>query len=200
MTTTAAHPALANLTLADAALARFGLAQRSRLRTPALVFAGSLVIAASAQVAVPMWPVPATMQTFGVLLVAATLGARLGFAATILYLLEGAMGFPVFAHLSGGAHKFIGPTGGYLLAFPIAALLVGYLASLGFTRTFARTALAMFVGTLLILSMGALWLSLFFPGENAFVAGFAIFLPGCVLKTLLAAAILPKAWRLLGTR
>lgn len=192
--------ALPDRSLAHAALARLGLAQRARLREPALVLAGSLVIAASAQVAVPMWPVPATMQTFGVLLVAAALGARLGFAAAILYLLEGAMGFPVFAHLTGGAHKFFGPTGGYLLAFPVAALLVGYLSDLGLTRTFARTAMSMLAGTLLILSAGAIWLSLFFPAENAFITGFALFLPGCALKTLLAAAILPKAWRLVGKR
>ncbi len=188
----------ANHTLASVALDRLGLSRDRALNAPILAVLGSLFIAASAQVAVPMWPAPATMQTFAVLLVGATLGARLGFAAVILYLLEGAMGMPVFAHLSGGVHKFVGPTAGYLFAFPIAAALVGYLAQLGLTRTFARAAVSMGVGTLLILSMGAIWLSLVFPTENAFVTGFAIFLPGGVLKTLLAASLLPVAWKFAG--
>ncbi len=188
----------ANHTLASVALDRLGLSRDRALNAPILAVLGSLFIAASAQVAVPMWPAPATMQTFAVLLVGATLGARLGFAAVILYLLEGAMGMPVFAHLSGGVHKFVGPTAGYLFAFPIAAALVGYLAQLGLTRTFARATVSMGVGTLLILSMGAIWLSLVFPTENAFVTGFAIFLPGGVLKTLLAASLLPVAWKFAG--
>jgi biotin transport system substrate-specific component len=138
------------------------------------------------------------MQTFAVLLVGAALGARLGFATVVLYLLQGAMGMPVFAHFTGGAHTLVGPTAGYLFAFPIAAALVGYLAQLGLTRTFTRAALSMGVGTLLILSMGAIWLSVLFPAENAFETGFAMFLPGGVLKTLLAAALLPAAWKFAG--
>lgn len=185
-------------TLASLALDRFGLSRDRALNTPLLVVLGSLFIAASAQVAVPMWPVPATMQTFAVLLVGATLGARLGFLAAALYLVEGAMGLPVFANFTFGAHKLVGPTGGYLIAFPIAAALVGYLAQIGLTRTFARAACSMFAGTLLILALGALWLSMFFPQHDAFASGFAIFLPGGVLKTLLAAAILPVAWKFLG--
>lgn len=185
-------------TLASVALERLGLARDRALNAPLLALLGSLFIAASAQVAVPMWPVPATMQTFAVLLVGAVLGARLGFAATALYLLEGAMGMPFFANGAAGPHHLIGPSAGYLLAFPVAATLVGYLARLGFTRTFSTTVAAMFVGTLVILSVGALWLSLVLPQENAFIAGFAVFLPGCALKTLLAAALLPGAWRALG--
>jgi biotin transport system substrate-specific component len=191
-------PLTANHTLASIALDRLGLSRHRALRAPILAVLGSLLIAASAQVAVPMWPVPATMQTFAVLLVGATLGARLGFATVVLYLLEGAMGMPVFANFTGGAAKFVGPSAGYLFAFPIAAALVGYLAQLGLTRTFARAAVSMGVGTLLILSMGAIWLSLFFPGENAYATGFAVFLPGGALKTLLAAALLPAAWKFVG--
>lgn len=191
-------PFAAHLTLASVALDRLGLSRDRALNAPILVALGSLFIAASAQVAVPLWPVPATMQTFAVMLVGATLGARLGFAAAALYLLEGAMGLPVFANFTGGAHTLVGTTGGYLFAFPIAAALLGYLAQLGLTRTFARAAISMGVGTLLILSMGAIWLSVFFPTEDAFVTGFAIFLPGGVLKTLLAASLLPVAWKFVG--
>jgi biotin transport system substrate-specific component len=191
-------PLTANHTLASIALDRLGLSRDRALNAPILAVLGSLFIAASAQVAVPMWPVPATMQTFAVLLVGAALGARLGFATVVLYLLQGAMGMPVFAHFTGGAHTLVGPTAGYLFAFPIAAALVGYLAQLGLTRTFTRAALSMGVGTLLILSMGAIWLSVLFPAENAFETGFAMFLPGGVLKTLLAAALLPAAWKFAG--
>lgn len=191
-------PLAANPTLASAALDRLGLSRDRALNAPLLTLLGSLFIAASAQVSVPMWPVPATMQTFAVLLVGATLGARLGFAAAALYILEGAMGLPFFANGAFGPAHLVGPTAGYLAAFPIAAALVGYLAQLGLTRTFIGAALSMFAGTLLILSVGALALAIFFPHADAFVKGFAIFLPGGVLKTLLAASLLPVAWKFLG--
>ncbi|MGP1310480.1 MAG: biotin transporter BioY [Phycisphaerales bacterium] len=191
---TAQHAALSP-TLAAATLDRLGLSRDRALNAPILAVLGSLFIALCAQIAVPMWPVPATMQTFAVLLVGAALGARLGAAAVLLYLVEGAMGMPFFSNGAFGAARFLGPTGGYLLAFPVAAFLVGYLAQLGLTRTFARAACSMFAGTLLILAVGAVWLSIFFPHTDAFTAGFAIFLPGGVLKTLLAAALLPAAWK-----
>lgn len=191
-----ANPALASL-----ALERLGLSRDRAAHAPLLAIAGSLLIAACAHIAVPMWPVPATMQTFAVLLVGATLGARVGAAAVMLYLLEGALGLPVFA--PGGAPgfaRFFGPTGGYLLGFLLAATLVGALAQRGMTRTFVRAASTMLVGTIVILTLGGAWMAAFFPQEDAFEAGFLVFLPGGVLKALLAAALLPVAWKLVAKR
>jgi biotin transport system substrate-specific component len=134
---------------------------RSLGRDLSLVLAGSLFVALLAQVAIPLpfTPVPITGQTLGVLLVGAALGSRLGFMALLAYLLEGAMGLPVFAGGTGGLAKILGPTGGFLLAFPLAAGLVGLLVErLGLDRSFLGTLLAMLLGNALIYLLGLPWL------------------------------------------
>lgn len=172
-------------------------ASSSLTRQFALAFGGSLFIAACAQVAVPMWPVPMTMQTFAVLLVGAALGARLGAAAAVLYLLEGAAGLPVFANLSGGAHVLAGPTAGYLLAFIPAAWLVGVASDRGLTRRAATAVVPMALATALILAVGGAWLGLLF-GEHAWSVGVAPFIAGGALKATLAALLAPKAIEVVG--
>ena len=102
------------------------------LRNGALAILGSLVMAAAAQVNVPMQPVPMTLQTLAVLAVGAAFGARLGAATLVLYALEAAVGLPVLAEMKGGLPVLLGPTGGYVLGFIFAAGLVGYLAERGF--------------------------------------------------------------------
>ena len=164
---------------------------RRAIRQTAAVALGSLVIAASAQAAVPLWPVPMTLQTLAVLLVGAALGARLGFAAALLYLAQGAAGLPVFANLSAGAPVLAGRTAGYLFAFPIAALIAGFAADRGLCRR-ATTALApMTTGTLVILALGALWLARF--GFDPIAVGVAPYVPGAILKIAIAAALAPRA-------
>ena len=161
-------------------------------RQIALAFAGSLFIAACAQIAVPVGAAPMTMQSFAILIVGAALGARLGLAAVALYLLEGAAGLPVFAHLTGGAHVFVGPTAGYLLAFMPAVWLVGFASDNGLTRRPWMAALPMALATLLILACGGLWLSAMF-GVDAFTYGVAPFALGGALKVALAAVLAPRA-------
>jgi biotin transport system substrate-specific component len=190
------------MTLADSVGAR-ALPRRRlepRLLAGLQIVAGSLVVAASAQIAVPLpWtPVPITGQTLGVLLVGAALGARRGAAALVLYLAEGAVGLPVFAGGAAGAARLAGPTGGYLIAFPAAAWLVGWLAERGFDRRVGTTAAAMALGTALILAAGAAWLSFFVGGDRVWAAGVAPFLPGAVIQIGVASAALPLAWRWLG--
>lgn len=184
--------------LAFDAIERFGFTSRSIIAKAALAIAGSLLIAVCAQIAVPMWPVPMTMQTFAVLLVGATLGWRLGMASVFLYLLEGASGLPVFQGLSFGGAALAGVTGGYLIAFIPAAGLTGYLvAGRNWSRSLALTALAMALATLLILSFGALWAWSILQGEASFTALFAIFLPGGALKVALAALVVAGGRRAL---
>ena len=178
--------------------ARVAALPHSASRRAALAVAGSLLIAVSAQLAAPMWPVPMTMQTLAVLLVGATLGARLGAFATLLYLAEGAAGLPVFSGFAAGPAAFAGPTAGYLLAFPAAAFLAGWAADRGLARR-ARTAIApMAAGTLVILCVGTLWLGVIVSSENAMAAGFWPFVPGAALKIALAAALAPSARALVG--
>jgi len=165
----------------------------------ALVLGGSLLIALAAQVAFPLpWsPVPVTGQTFAILLVGASLGSRLGIAAVVAYLIEGALGLPVFA--PGGAlglARFTGPTAGYLVGFALAAFAVGWLAERGWDRRFGRAAVAMLAGEAVLYACGLLWLARFVPGERLLGAGLFPFIPGDLFKVALAALLLPAARRI----
>jgi len=185
------------LTSADAALPGVHV-----LRDATLVVGASLLTALAAQVAVPLpgSPVPLTGQTFAVLLTGAALGARRGFLAQALYLLEGAAGLPVFAGGLGGAWLFAGPTGGYLAAFPLAAAVTGTLAAparhaRASGRNFAAALAAMLLGTAVILLLGTAWLARFVPLPQALAAGTWPFVPGDLLKAVAAALVLSAAWR-----
>jgi biotin transport system substrate-specific component len=169
-------------------------------RSALLVVGFSLLTAAAAQVVVPLpfTPVPLTGQTFAVLLTGALLGPRLGALAMLAYLAEGAAGLPFFRGGAGGVGHFVGPTAGYLFAFPAAAYVTGYLAERGWDRRFVTAAAAMALGSLVILAGGWAWLALMFKGgAEALRLGVAPFLPGDVLKVALAAAALPAGWALL---
>ncbi|MDF2366513.1 biotin transporter BioY [Sneathiella sp.] len=166
-------------------------------RIAVLAFAGTALLAISAQISVPMWPVPMTMQTFAVVLIGAAYGWRLGGATVALYLAEGAMGLPVFSN-GGSLASLAGPTAGYLFAFVAAAALVGALVEKGWGRSLFKTSLAMTIGTAVIFAGGLAWLSTFTGVEKALVVGMYPFLVGAVVKIALAAAVLPMAWKLVG--
>lgn len=176
----------------------------SLTRDLTLILAFSLVNALCAQIAIPLpfTPVPITGQTFGVLLTGALLGPRLGALSLLLYLIEGAFGLPVFAPGSPllGAARLAGPTGGYLLSYPFAAGLIGYLATRGWDRKPATMLLAMLLGSMVIFVCGMLQLAHFVGLAHAFGKGVLPFLPGDIIKALLAAGLLPMGWKLLGTR
>ncbi len=183
--------AVRTLTLADVALPRAGM-----LSNTVLVVAASLATAVAAQIAIPLSPVPITGQTFAVLLAGAALGPRRGALAMLLYLTEGAAGLPVFAGGASGAAKFIGPTGGYLLAFPLAAAVTGWLAARGWDRRFGTMFVAMLLGSAVIFACGLVMLSRFVPAARLPGIGLLPFLPGDLIKSALAALAFPAAWRL----
>ncbi len=164
----------------------------SLFRQLALVLTGSLFIAACAQIAVPRVSVPLTMQTFAVLLIGAALGARLGTAAVLLYLFQGAVGLPVFSGFLGGPVVFAGPTAGYLLGFIPAVWFVGAMSDRGLVSRPAAAFVPMALATVLILVIGGMWLSIFF-GLDPWTYGVAPFIPGGVLKTILAALLASQA-------
>jgi len=167
-----------------------------------LVIGGSLLVAAIAQIAIPVpfSPVPITGQTFGVLLVGALLGSRRGALALLAYLAEGIMGLPVFAGGAFGLARLMGPTGGYLVGFVGAAWLVGYLSEIGFDRKVWTTLVAMTLGNVVIFFFGVLWLGMYVGWEKALPLGLYPFLTGSVVKTALAAALLPVGWKLIGKK
>lgn len=164
-----------------------------------LILTGSLLIALSAQVAVPLAfsPVPVTGQTFAVLLIGALFGSRRGAATVIVYLIEGACGLPFFAERTGSAAILLGPTGGYLIGFVGAAYLTGWLAEHGWDRGLLSTAAAMVLGNVVIYITGLAWLSSFVGLENVLALGLYPFVPGAIVKIALAAMLLPTAWKLI---
>ncbi len=173
---------------------------RTLWRDGVLVVAGSVLIALAARVALPLpfTPVPVTGQTFAVLLVGALLGSRRGALSVGLYLAEGALGLPVFAGGASGTARLLGPTGGYLLGFVLAAGLVGHLCERGWDRRVSTTALAMLVGNVAIYLLGLPWLACFVGPEKALPLGLWPFIPGDLMKIALAAGLLPAGWRLVG--
>lgn len=185
-------------TLADALFQR---RSAQSWRTDALlVVLFSLFVALTAQIRIELGftPVPITGLTLGVLLTGALLGSRRGALAVMVYLMEGAFGLPVFAGGAAGYARLLGPTGGYLLAAPLAAGLVGLLAERGWDRSVWRTGLAMLLGNMVIYLLGVPWLSLFVGSLTVAVAqGLLPFVPGDALKLVLAALALPGGWALL---
>src|SRR5690348_12624017 len=168
-------------------------------RSVGLVIVFSLFIAASAQFAIPIGEVPITGQTFAVLLTGALLGSRLGAAAVIAYLIEGAIGLPFFAGGAAGIVRFFGLAGGYLVAFPAAAFVVGAFAEHGWDRRYTSAVAAMGIGSVIVLLGGWAWFSVLTqtPPVAAFKIAVLPYLVGDVIKIALAAAVLPSGWALL---
>ncbi|KQT66262.1 MULTISPECIES: biotin transporter BioY [unclassified Aureimonas] len=172
------------------------LTSRSRPVQIAAVLAGTLVLALSSYVEVPMIPVPITLQTLAVTLIGALYGWRLGAVTIAAWLVEGALGLPVLAGGAAGAAYFVGPTGGYLFAFPIVGALVGWLAERGWNGNRVGLAfLSMLAGNALCLVLGAAWLAASIGVESAVVYCVTPFIVGGVLKSALGAALLKAASR-----
>ncbi len=152
--------------------------------------------AVGSQVEIFHVPVPFTLQTFFVLLSGAVLGKRNGFISQMLYIVAGACGVPVFSHFGFGFARLIGPTGGYLLGFPVAAFVVGYL--IGQRPNFLRSTIAMLVGSFVIFSFGTLQLNFvyFHNWSEAFVNGFLIFSWWDGVKIIAASAIAAALFRM----
>lgn len=157
-----------------------------------LVVSGSLLVALAARVSLPLpfTPVPLTLQNFAVLLVGLLLGRRAGFAALALYLAEGAAGLPVFSLGAGGIAQLLGPTGGYLMAYPVVAYLAGWLAERDRT-SFVRSAVAATAAEVVLFAAGVSWLMVLFhvPLSRAAQFGLYPFFFAEVMKVLLAAGI-----------
>ncbi|MGN8048664.1 biotin transporter BioY [Curtobacterium sp. 22159] len=194
-----------------------GFARRAvladRLRTQglatdaALIAGGALFTAAMAQVEVPMWPVPITGQTLAVVLVGATLGARRGMLSLLVYAVAGLAGAPFFAGMTGGLHALAVPSFGYVIGFIPAAGVVGWLARRDWDRRFGRATVAMLLASAIPFVTGLPYLAaalgaLGAPNDlqSVLAAGLYPFIVGGIAKALIAAGVLPLAWKLVGRR
>jgi len=178
-------------------------APESTLRTLLLVVAGSILLTVSAKVSVPFYPVPMTMQIFAVLVIGMAFGPHLAIATVGVYLLQGAFGLPVFSGTPAkgiGWAYMVGPTGGYLLGFLLATGVVAFLAQRGFDRSFGLTLVAMFIGTVVVYVPGFLWLAGLIGADKAWTFGVQPFLLADAFKILLAAIVLPAAWKFVGRK
>ena len=173
-----------------------------RLRQAVLVLAGIAVLAIAAKIRVPMWPVPITMGTFAVLALGAAYGPRLGLMTILGYMGLGALGFDVFANSAGaatGVTYMLGSTGGYLVGYVLATVALGVLARRGWDRSVLWMGLAMLIGNALIYLPGLAWLGQLYGWDKPILVwGLTPFLVGDALKLVLAAMVLPVAWRLVG--
>jgi biotin transport system substrate-specific component len=173
-------------------------AQASLGRNAILAVMGSLLVAAAAQVAVPMVPVPMTLQTLAVLAIGAAYGSRLGAATLALYALEGAIGLPVFAEMKSGVMLV---SFGYVLGFIAAAWLVGRLAERGWDKSVFSMFAAMLAGAAVLYVPGLLWLAVWIGSFSKAIAfGLVPFIAGDLVKAAIAALGFPAIWSLLGRR
>lgn len=169
----------------------------ARFRDLSLIFIGVFFTAVFAQLKVylPFTPVPITGQTFAVLLVSATLGAKRGAASMLLYLALGAAGLPLFAGGASGLAYISGSTLGYLVGFVLAAFIVGRLAEKGLERNWTTSLIPFLIGSLIIYGCGAGWLSISLGWRKAFALGVFPFFVGDMIKIALASFSLPLAWK-----
>lgn len=167
-----------------------------------LVVVGVLALAVLAKIKIPMWPVAISMGTFAVLTIGAAYGPKLGFATIAAYMLVGVAGFDVFQNSSaenyGWAYMTAG-SGGYLLGYVFAIMVMGFAAKAGWDRSWGKMALAMLVANAVIYIPGILWLGQFYGWENPILAwGLWPFLIGDAAKLIAAAILVPAVWKLIG--
>lgn len=177
------------------------LSDRNWIRQIVLVITGVALLTLSAKINIPFYPVPMTMQTFMVLVIGMTYGSRLGASTVLLYLVAGAIGLSVFAGTPEkgiGLAYMMGPTGGYLLGFVIAAATMGYLAEKGWDRKITLTFLAMLTGTVIIYIPGLIWLANVVGWDKPILEwGLYPFVWGALAKIVLAMLVVPTVWKMI---
>ena len=186
--------------LLDQFLPLNGASAAGWVRNAAVVVVASLLLTLSAKIAIPFYPVPLTLQTLVVMALGMVLGPRLGAAAVLAYLAQGALGLPVFAGTPEkgiGLAYMMGPTGGYLLGYVGAAFITGKLAQMRWDRSFALTVAAMILGNLVIYAFGLVWLGTVIGWDKPVLEyGLYPFVLGDLAKVLIVAALLPTLWKL----
>ena len=178
-----------NSSLAESLLSNYKI--NIYLKNIALIFFGSLILALSSKVQVPFWPVPMTMQTFVVFIIGMAYGWKLAFSTLVFYLVEGAIGLPVFAK-GGGLLYLTGPTAGYLYGMMIAAGVIGFFSELGYNKSYFKSLLSLSIGTFIIFLLGVGYLGSIIGYDKALAGGLYPFIPSEFFKIGLAAILIPS--------
>ena len=163
-----------------------------------LVLGGVAFLSIMSQVLIPLpyTPVPISLGTFGVTLMALLYGRKLGTATILSYVAAGSLGAPIFA--GGKAGSLFSPTGGYILGYIVATIILGYLSDKGVTKSYVKTFFSLLLSSAIILTLGSIVLSLFVSGKNAFMVGVLPFLPGDAIKSTTITLLLPTLWKVIG--
>ncbi len=156
-----------------------------------MIMSAVLMLAALSRISIPLQPIPVTGQTLGVLIAGIMLGQKRALAAIVTYLAMGFIGFPVFANGAFGLATLIGPTCGYLLGFIPAAFVMGWLGDKGWYNKVHTAIAALMIGHAIVFAFGLLWLANFTGWNTVLAAGFVPFLPGAIVKTFIAFALIP---------
>ena len=159
-----------------------------------LVIFGTLILTISAKIQVPFWPVPMTMQTFVVFIIGMAYGWKLALYTLLLYLVEGALGLPVFAK-GGGLLYLTGPTAGYLYGMTVAAAVIGFFAELGYNQSYLKSLLSLLIGTFIIFLFGVGYLGSVIGYDKALIGGLYPFIPSEFFKIGLAVVLIPSITR-----
>lgn len=183
-----------NSVLIDTILPQIDNKTKAVIRDIALVLSFAILTGICAKFKIEIGPIPITMQTFAVLVSGVLLGSKRGASCQITYLLGGLAGLPWFSR-GGGLIYVLSPTFGYMLGFVFAAYSVGYLAERGWDRNIRTAILAIFIGNIILYIPGLLWLAKFVGFGKVLAVGFYPFIPGDLLKILLAGLVLPMGWK-----
>ena len=179
-------------------IVNFETKEKETLKNILLVLGGVAFLSLMSQVIIPLpfTPVPISLGTFGVTLMALLYGRKLGTATILSYVVAGSLGAPIFAGFKAGS--LFSPTGGYILGYIVATIILGYLSDKGVTKSYIKTFLSLLLSSAIILTLGSIVLSIFVPGKNAFMIGVLPFLPGDAIKSTTITLLLPTLWKVIG--
>ena len=169
--------------------------EKEFLKSIFLVLSGVIFLSIMSQLIIPLYftPVPISLGSFGVILIALVYGRKLGIATVLSYVAAGSLGAPIFAGFKAGS--LFSPTGGYILGYIAAALILGFLFDKGIAKSYVKTFLSLLLVSVIIFVLGALVLMLFVPIKNVFMAGVLPFIPGDMLKAVAATLLFPRLWK-----
>ena len=179
-------------------IVNFETKEKETLKNILLVLGGVAFLSLMSQVIIPLsfTPVPISLGTFGVTLMALLYGRKLGTATILSYVAAGSLGAPIFAGFKSGS--LFSPTGGYILGYIVATIILGYLSDKGVTKSYVKTFFSLILSSAIILTLGSIVLSIFVPGKNAFMVGVLPFLPGDAIKSTTITLLLPTLWKVIG--
>ena len=172
--------------------------EKEFLKSIFLVLSGVIFLSIMSQLIIPLYftPVPISLGSFGVMLIALLYGRKLGTATVLSYVAAGSLGAPIFAGFKAGS--LFSPTGGYILGYIVATIILGYLSDKGVTKSYVKTFFSLLLSSAIILTLGSIVLSIFVPGKNVFMVGVLPFLPGDAIKSTTITLLLPTLWKVIG--